>query len=359
MLLRRLDVYGGDGADIIAWPETQGIKEYFQLMSDLHEFTGKISEIANAFKQSQILFWAVESDVFSLLEKPQEADNVAHIQHWDPHGARLFLDGLVGIGLVEKQNNRYVNTPAASACLVPGKAAYQGAIIRHTENSWEPWARIGEAVRTGEGVVQGRQRAPRELRDFILGMGNIAMLSAPDLLEHIDISPYRHMLDIGGGPSTYTITFLRANPNLRTTLMDFPDVVDIAREQVDEAGLAARVDFLTGDCTKDPLGAGYDLILASNVVHILGPEQNAELVKKCFDALEPTGTLVIKDFITDPGHTGPPFSLIFALHMLLHTEQGRTYSQDEVQAWTDAAGFAPGELRTITPKTRLWIARKP
>jgi SAM-dependent methyltransferase len=340
-------------------PKAKHSKDTGADMSDLHEFTAHISEMANAYKQSQLLFTAVEGDVFSLLESPTSAGSVAQARGWSEHGTTLLLDALVALGLVTKQDGLYRNSPAAAACLVPGKPAYQGAIIRHTQNSWEPWSRLPEAVRTGTGIVHGRQRDPRELRDFILGMNNIAMLSAPDLLEHVDIAPFRHLLDLGGGPGTYTITFLQANPNLRATLMDFPDVVEIAREQVAAAGMEDRVDFLKGDGTSDALGAGYDLILVSNVVHILGPDENAALIKKCFDALEPGGMLLLKDFFTDPGHTGPPYSLIFAVHMLLHTEAGRTYSTDEVRAWTDAAGFAEGELKTLTPKTRLWLVRKP
>lgn len=328
-------------------------------MSELHEFTGKISEIANAYKQSQLLFTAVNADVFTPLDAPRSAEALAEAKGWSVRGTAIFLDGLVGIGLLEKDGDQYVNTPAASACLVPGKPAYQGAIIRHTQNSWDIWAGLEESVRTGTGVRRGQHEDPEELRDFILGMANIAMLSAPDLLEHVDPAPYRNLLDIGGGPATYTITFLRANPDMRATLFDFPGVVEIARQQVEQAGLAGRVSFIAGDCTRDELGSGYDLVLLSNVVHILGPDENAAVVRKCFDALEPGGTLIIKDFLTDPGQTGPPFSLVFAVHMLLHTDKGRTYSTGEVRAWTEAAGFLPGELRHLTPKTRLWVARKP
>lgn len=328
-------------------------------MSELHDFTGRISEMANAYKQSQLLFTAVEGDVFSLLDVPASARDVASARGWSTHGTALLLDALVGLELLTKDAGRYVNTPAAAACLVPGKPAYQGAIIRHTRNSWETWGRLEEAVRTGAGIVQGRQREPGELRDFILGMSNIAMLSAPDMLEHVDIAPCRRLLDVGGGPGTYTLTFLRANPALHATLMDFPDVLEIAREQVGAAGLIDRVEFRPGDAMTDDLGGGYDLILVSNVVHILGPEENAALVRKCHAALDPGGLLILKDFFTDPGHTGPPFSLVFAVHMLLHTAAGRTYSTEQARGWTDAAGFREGELKTLTPKTRLWLARKP
>lgn len=328
-------------------------------MDDLHAHTGRISEIANAFRQSQILFTAHDYGVFALLDEARTAADVAAQIGCSVRGTAMLLDGLVALELLEKHGNLYKNAPVASACLVPGKTAYQGPILNHTRRSWDTWSQLSEAVRTGTGVKQGHQKADSgELRDFILGMGNIAFLSAPDLLDHIDIAPFRHLLDIGGGPGTYTITFLRANPHLRATLMDLPPVIEIARSQISQAGLDSRVEYIAGDSTKDPLGHGYDLILISNLVHILSAEQNATLVRKCHDALMPGGTLIIKDFLTDPDRSGPAFSLIFALHMLLHTKAGGTYAIDEVRAWTDAAGFEPGDLKSLTPKTRLWIARK-
>lgn len=326
-------------------------------MDALHRYTARISEIANAFRQSQLLFAAMEFGVFTHLESPRSAKEVARAIHASERGTRILLDGLAALELVEKKRGRYRNAPVASACLVPGREAYQGAILGHTRRSSEIWARLPEAVRSGTGVKRGQPPAD-ELRDFILGMSNIAFLSAPDLLKHLDLARYRHFLDVGGGPGTYTITFLRACPELRATLMDMPPVVEIAREQVHAAGLDERVTFRPGDCTKEDLGEGYDLILISNLVHILGEAENRELVRKCHEALVPGGTLIIKDFLTDPGHTFPPFSLIFAVHMLLHTDAGRTYGEDEVRAWTNAAGFSEGTLHSLTEKTKLWIVDK-
>ena len=329
-------------------------------MDDLHACTGRISEIANAFRQSQVLFSAHELGVFTLLEEPRTASDVAGLAQCSVRGMAMLLDGLVALELVQKDHGRYRNAPVASACLVPGKVGYQGPIVNHTRRSWDTWARLGEAVRNGTGVKQGQHRADSaELRDFILGMGNIAFLSAPDLLEHIDISPFRHFLDIGGGPGTYTVTFLRANPALHATLMDLPPVIEIARGQIAATSLKDRVTYRAGDCTSDPLGNGYDLVLISNVVHILSAEQNAALIRRCFDAMAPGGTLIIKDFLTDADRSGPAFSLLFSLHMLVHTEAGGTYSVDEARAWTDAAGFQPGKIKNLTAKTRLWIAEKP
>jgi ubiquinone/menaquinone biosynthesis C-methylase UbiE len=319
-----------------------------------------VNAISTAFVRSQVLFTANALEVFSLLEAPASAADVARERDLDPRGARMLLDGLVALDLVTKAAGRYVNAPAASECLVPGKPTYQGHIIRHQSHGWEMWGRMPESIREGRAVDEGpRERSPEELRAFILGMSDIGRHSAADMLEALDLSPYRHMLDLGGGPATYAIAFLKANPQMRATVFDLPEVCDIAREQVALAKMNARFEYVCGDFVTDPIGKGYDLILVSNIIHSLGQEKNLALMIRCYEALEAGGLLIVKDFLTDPDRSGPPFSLLFALRMLLATGEGDTYTAEEVAAWTRAAGFEAGKLLDLTPQTRLWLVHKP
>ena len=328
-------------------------------MTEFHKWTAQINAIANAFKRSQILFTAVEANIFPLLQDECSAASIAQQRDWSERGTAMLLDGLVALGLVHKHNGNYRNSPAAAACLIPGREGYQGDIIRHTRNACETWAQLNQAVRTGTGVKTGSHRFDsEELRDFILGMSNIAFLSAPDMLQHIDLSPFRHMLDVGSGPATYPIAFLNAFPKLHATIFDLPPVIEIAREQVHKANLLHRCNFIPGDYYNDDLGTGYDLILLSNVIHSMGPPDIQRLFQNCFNALEPGGTLIVKDFLTNQDHSAPAYSLIFALHMLIHTEQGGTYSEADIAAWTQQAGFVNGRLLPLTEKTRLWLVQK-
>ncbi|MCL4215812.1 MAG: methyltransferase domain-containing protein [Candidatus Hydrogenedentes bacterium] len=148
-------------------------------------------------------------------------------------------------------------------------------------------------------------------------------------------------------------------PRLRATLFDRPEVIEIAREQVAGANLTGRIDFIPGDFMGDPLGAGYDVILVSNIIHSYGSDENRALMRKCAEALSPGGVLVVKDFFPDDERSGPPFALLFALHMFLHTEQGGTYTLSEVASWTREVGLEDGELIPVAVNSGAWIAHKP
>ena len=328
-------------------------------LQQLREWTGKISSLASGYKMSQILYTAFNAGVFELLDAPKSPSEIATTLNWSERGTAMLLDGLVALELVTKENNCYKNTEASAVCLVKGGGAYQGHILRHNLNSLKDWLALPDRIRTGTCGPAGENRSGEPLRDFILGMNDIATISAREVLQALDLSAYKHVLDLAGGPASCSIAFLQAIPDMRATLFDKPPVVEIAREQVDVAGLGDRFDYIGGDCMTDDLGKGYDLVFMSNIIHSFSAEDNAALVKRAHEALAPGGAILIKDFIMENDRSGPAFGLIFALHMLVHTPAGGTYTYDEVKGWTNAAGFKNGNAISLTPQTRMWIAHKP
>lgn len=325
----------------------------------LREWTGKVSNIANGYKMSLILYTAFDAGLFDLLESPRTAAGIAGELNWSERGTGMLLDGLVALDLIVKIDNTYKNTEAASTCLAKSGEAYQGHILRHNHNSWNDWMLLEDRVRTGTCEPKGENRTGAPLRDFILGMQDIATISALEVLEMIDLSEYKHVLDLACGPASYAIAFLKQFPEMRGTLFDKPEVIEIAKEQVAVAGLTERFSYIAGDCMKDNLGSGYDIVFMSNIIHSFSAEENAALVQRVYNALIPGGVVLIKDFIMENDRSGPAFGLIFALHMLVHTPAGGTYTYDEIKDWTDTAGFLPGTATSLTPQTRLWLARKP
>lgn len=329
-------------------------------MADLREPMGRINALARGFMESQVLFVANEAGLFPWLEEPRAAEDVAAKMDWDPRAARMLLQGLVALGLAARSGDLYQNSPVASACLTPGRPGYQGHIVQHLQHTLPGWLRLREALRTGTAAQAGPPvQSAEEVRSFILGMKDIARMSAREILGAVNLAPYKHLLDLGAGPGTYTIAFLQAHPGMKATVFDRPEVLPIAREEAEFCEVGHRVKFMAGDLTVNDLGSGYDLVLVSNVIHSFSSEKNRKLVRKCFHAMEPGGLLIIKDFLVDNDRSGPPFSLMFALHMLVGTGEGDTYSFAEVEQWTRDAGFEEGRSIDLTPQSRLWLAKKP
>jgi cyclopropane fatty-acyl-phospholipid synthase-like methyltransferase len=118
-----------------------------------------------------------------------------------------------------------------------------------------------------------------------------------------------------------------------------PEVLPIAQRHIEEAGLGARIKTRAGDLRTDLLGQGFDVILISAICHMLGPEGNRDLLRRCYEALAPKGRVVISDFILEADKTAPKHAALFALNMLVGTRDGNTYSESEYSAWLHEAGF--------------------
>jgi cyclopropane fatty-acyl-phospholipid synthase-like methyltransferase len=153
------------------------------------------------------------------------------------------------------------------------------------------------------------------------------------------------MLDVGGGSGAYSIAFASAKENLEVDLLDLAEVIPIAQGHIENAGLAGRIRTREGDLCADKFGGGYDLVFVSAICHMLGAEENKDLLKRCFEALAPKGRVVIQDFILDPDRTAPKSATLFALNMLVGTRAGSTYTEAEYNAWLREAGFQ--EVRHI------------
>jgi cyclopropane fatty-acyl-phospholipid synthase-like methyltransferase len=160
-----------------------------------------------------------------------------------------------------------------------------------------------------------------------------------DIADSYDLRPFNRLLDIGGGSGSYTISFLNKNPEMTAVIFDLEEVMPLAEERLNSAGLQDRVVLEGGDYHVDPLPKGCDLALLSAIIHQNSPKQNLALYCKAYQALESGGILLIRDHIMDDSRTHPPDGAVFALNMLLNTEGGDTYTFDEVKETLEEAGF--------------------
>lgn len=182
-------------------------------------------------------------------------------------------------------------------------------------------------------------------------MHTIAYRLAPKIVAAIKPVAAKKLLDIGGASGSYTQAFLEAYPDMKATLFDLSSVIKIAQTRLADTDLIDRVTFVAGDFYKDELPTGHDLALLSAVIHQNSPEQNTELYRKIYHALQPGGRLVIRDHVMSPDHTMPKSGAFFAVNMLVATREGNTYSFGEIKASLEAAGFT--KINLIQPDEQM------
>jgi cyclopropane fatty-acyl-phospholipid synthase-like methyltransferase len=166
------------------------------------------------------------------------------------------------------------------------------------------------------------------------------------------------LLDVGGGSGAYSIAFARASATLRAEILDLPTVLPIAERHVREAGLADRVTTRAGDLRTDDLGSGYDLVLLSSICHMLGPDENRDLLSRAARALAPGGRAVVSDFILDEDGTAPRQAVLFSINMLVGTPSGRSYRESDYMAFLGGAGLVEIDRVPLPGPANLVIGRK-
>ena len=143
------------------------------------------------------------------------------------------------------------------------------------------------------------------------------------------------------------------------TAVDFEGVIPVTRETAARRGLENRFDFISGDVLKADLGTGYRAAIIGHLLHGLGAKDSQHLIRRVADALAPGGTIAIAEYLVKKDRTGPPFSLVFGLNMLVFTEKGDTFSFEEISGWLQEAGFKNARLVEAPGPSPLILATKP
>jgi SAM-dependent methyltransferase len=299
-------------------------------------------EMSGGYWSTCALHAGVKLNVFTTLSAASaSAVELATQVGCDPRGLAMLLDALAALGLLEKTGHDYLTTPFAAKFLSRTSPEYLGHIIMHHHHLMAGWSKLDEAVRTGHPV---RERASHEdiessRESFLMGMFNLAMMIAPKIVPQIDLTGRRRLLDLGGGPGTYAIHFCRQNPQLDAVICDLPTTRHFAEETVARFDLSDRIGFIDVDFEQDEeLPKGFDVAWLSHVLHGIGPEACAQVLKKAISAMEPGGMILIQEFILDDGRDSPVFPALFSLNMLLGTPEGQSYSQSELFDMLNTAG---------------------
>jgi hypothetical protein len=303
-----------------------------------------IMQLALAYRSSAALFAAAELDVFGALAGGAlTSREVADVRQCAEAPMRLLLETCAISGLLTMRDGRYSNTPVVEAFLVPGGPAYTPNSLEYAKNLYPAWGSLIDLVRKGRppmtpetylGTDQAKTRA------FVYAMHERA-LGINSVLAYLpDLTGRTRLLDIGGGPGTYSVGLLKRTPGLTATVLDVPGVLEVTRELIDASGFANRITLLPGDYLKTPFGSGYDAALLSGMMHRETPDACRLLLRKTFDALDDSGLVVVSDvFFDDDSKRTPPFAVSFALNMMLTSDHGSAHAKTEMSAWMIETGF--------------------
>jgi SAM-dependent methyltransferase len=305
--------------------------------------TESVLEAARSYQSACVLAAAADLELFGLLDGTSlTVSDVARSAGSDLRGTTVLLDALTALGLLEKHEETYTAPADVCECLTASGPKSVLAMVQHQANCLRRWAQLTTVVKTGTPAPKAPSVCGEEAdcAAFIGAMHNICAPVADTVIADLGPLQFRHVLDVGGGPGTWTIAWLRRYPEARATLFDLPHVVPLAQRRLAEAGIAEkRVAFVGGDFETDPLPQGADLAWVSAIIHQNSREQNRKLFRAVFDALLDEGQILIRDVVMDESRISPAYGALFAVNMLVATEGGGTFTLDEMREDLEATGF--------------------
>ena len=315
-----------------------------------HPTPEHILQTGLAFWPAKVLLSAVEMDVFTELEKhPADCATLQGRLGLHPRGAKDFLDALVALGFLERQDGTYRNTAETSLFLDRRKPSYMGGMLEMANHRLYPyWGRLTEALRTGEPQNELRESNaspfealyadPARLRQFLAAMSGVSRGAALGIAAKFPWKDYKTVVDVGTAQGDTVSQILLAHPHMTGMGFDLPEVGPIFEEYVQGLGLADRATFVAGSFFEDPLPKA-DVVVMGHILHDWDLPTKKMLIGKAYDALPEGGALVVCESIIDDERKSNAFGLMMSLNMLVESPGGFDYTGADCQGWMREGGF--------------------
>ena len=186
---------------------------------------------------------------------------------------------------------------------------------------------------------------------FARAMAPMMSLPAQLMTKLISSDAVRKLkvLDIAAGHGLFGISFAKNNPDAAVVAVDWPNVLEVARENAQAAGVAGRYRTLAGSAFEVDYGSGYDLVLLTNFLHHFDAPTCERLLKKVYAALAKDGRAVTLEFVPNEDRVSPPGAAAFSMMMLGTTPSGDAYPFSEYEQMFRKVGFARSELHPLPP----------
>ena len=301
-----------------------------------------------SYEGTCILGAAAELDLFSPLTKTSmTAATVAGQRGVAVRGVERLFDALTAFGVLQKTTDRepvYRLADGFDELLDLDHANSFVPMLRHRMTCVRRWVELARVVKTDAPVETPPSLLGKgeDYRSFVLAMNSIGILVVPGVIESlkkIGCLHFRHLLDVGGASGTYTLAMLEANPSAKATIFDLPVAIAEAKKRFQGTKFESNVTFAAGDFYVDELPTGADFVWLSAIIHQFDRQSAQALYRKIFRAMEPGGTLAVRDFVMQSDRTSPAGGTLFAINMLVGTENGMCYTFDEIREDLEIAGF--------------------
>jgi predicted O-methyltransferase YrrM len=347
-------VCGGDAGDRGASVEP---------LSDVRD----ISRIAYGFMASKALFAALNLDLFSMLTEPRTLDDLVKQSGVATHRLRTLLATLTSLGLIARDDAVFRNSPASERYLARSGRAYFADYYRYQidRQMYRALEQLDAGLAGDISQLTFVAAAeflsdPAEAEAFSRAQHAGSLGPALEFAKTVELTGTRTLLDVAGGSGAFSITLCSRYPELSATIIDFPNVIEVARRYVSEAGLNDRISLIGGDALETEWPDRQDTVLLSYLLSAVAEPDIPALIAQSFEALRPGGRLIIHDFMLDDNEQGPALAAQWFLVNLAFQPNAMSFSAAALIDLSATQGFVNPAAHVLIPEiTKVVTCEKP
>ena len=336
---------------------------------DLIETAEDVSNIAFGFMASKALFAGLHLDVFSHLgDGPKSNKELAEKTGVPLNRVNTLMTALASVGLVEGDgDNLYINSPGAKAFLSRSSKYDFGDYLRYQIDQ-QMYPFLGQLNEVLDGSLdadavdsyQHWMSDPDQASLYSNAQHAGSLGPGKTIARTVDLKHAKTLLDVGGGTGAMTIRLLQANPELTSTIIDFPNVSQIGWSFISDAEMVDRVRYIPGNALEVEWPKELDAILMSYLFSGVPGTEVPRLVQYAFDCLAPGGTFMVHDFMVTDDRQGPAMAALWQLQHMAFTPDAHSVTAGWLKEEMAKVGFVDIEDdQTIPDLTHLVHARKP
>jgi ubiquinone/menaquinone biosynthesis C-methylase UbiE len=328
----------------------------------------RITELAWGFAPMLMLHAAIQNRIFDILDAgPKTLDELIAATQCSKRGTLALAEALVGFGLLVRRRDRFSLAPDTAAFMVSTKPGYLGGLVQHfSAQLLDNWRQLPEVVRTGKPatMVDHEDQGAEFFSKFVEDIFNMSFPAAQALAEELVKKLPAHdgqfkILDIAAGSGVWGIPLAKRIANARITAVDFAKVLPVTHRVLARHQLADRLSTIEGDIQTVDFGSGFHIATLGHILHSEGAAKSRRLLQKVYDALAPGGIIAIAEFIPNDDRNGPAYPLLFAVNMLVNTEDGDTFTFKQMSAWLKEIGFKRIRKVDVPSPSPVVVAVKP
>jgi hypothetical protein len=328
-----------------------------------------IMQLGLGFWGSKALLSAVELGVFTELSAggALDGEELRERLGLHPRSAMDFFDALVALGMLERDDGGYSNTPATDLFLDRGKPSYVGGLLEMANaRLYGFWGSLTEGLRTGAPQNEGKTGGnffealysdPERLAQFARAMSSVSVGAAQAIAAKFPWRDHGSVVDVGCAEGAVPVQIALAHEHITGGGFDLPPLEPIFHGYVAGSGLADRLSFTPGDFFSDPL-PDADVLVMGHILHDWDLDEKKVLLRKAYDSLPEGGALIVYEAIIDDDRRDNAFGLLMSLNMLIETPGGFDYTAADCQGWMREAGFGDTYVEHLVGPDSMVVGTK-